>query len=79
MWTIIILIYNARANKDAVICDVRFTANGGPHDGASLERQFVYTHPTDVDDVRQHLANYARMLKISFDAPADLEGMTWEV
>ena len=79
MWTIIILIYNARATKDAVVCDVQFTANGGPYDGASLEKQFVYTHPTSVDEIVDHLTEYASMLKVSFDSPANLKGMTWEV
>jgi hypothetical protein len=58
---------------------VRFTASGGPYDGAVLKKQFVYTHPTSVDEIAQHLIDYANMLKISFDTPADLEGMTWEV
>ena len=79
MWTIIILIYNARATKDAVVCDVRFTANGGPYDEASLEKQFVYTHPTSVDEIVDHLTNFANELKVSFDAPDSLDGMTWEV
>ena len=79
MWTIIVLIYDTRATKDTVVCDVRFTANGGPYDKATLEKQFVYTHPTSVDEIVQHLTEYASMLKVSFDAPVDLEGMEWEV
>lgn len=79
MWTITVLIYNARATKDNVVCDVRFTASGGPYDGASLVKQFVYTHPTSVDEIVAHLIDYANMLKVSFDAPGALEDMTWEV
>lgn len=77
--TIIILIYGARATRENVVCDVRFTANGGPYSGASLEKQFVYIHPTSVDEIVQHLTDYANMLKVSFDAPGTLDGMTWEV
>lgn len=79
MWKIIILITNARATKDAVVCNVRFTANGGPYDGASVVKEFVYTHPTDTEVIVQHLETYANNLKVSFDAPGSLNGMTWEV
>lgn len=79
MWTIIVLILTARATKENVVCDVRFTAAGGPNDGASLEKQFTYTHPTSTGEVIRHLTDYANMLKISFDTPGELEGMTWEV
>ena len=79
MWTIIVLILNATANKDAVTCRVRFTANGGPYDGASKVQEFVYTHPTSVDEIIDELSTFASMLKVSFDAPANLKGMTWEV
>jgi len=79
MWTITVLIYNARATKDAVVCDVRFTANGGPYSGAKLEKQFVYTHPTGVEEIVDHLTEYASMLKVSFDAPANLSDRTWQV
>lgn len=79
MWTITILIYGARATRENVVCDVRFTAVGGPYGGAILEKQFVYTHPTSVDEIVGHLTGFADMLKVSFDTPANLEGMTWEV
>lgn len=79
MWTITILITGAVANKDAVTCDVRFTANGGPYDGATLVKQFVYTHPTSVDEIIDHLTDFANMLKVSFNTPAALKGETWEV
>ena len=79
MWTIIVLIYSARATRENVVCDVRFTANGGPHDGAMLEKQFVYTYPTSPQLIVDHLTEYASMLKVSFDSPAHLEGTSWEV
>ena len=79
MWTITILICNARATRENVVCDVRFTANGGPYSGAMLEKQFVYTHPTGILEIEQHLTEFASMLKVSFDSPEALEGMTWEI
>jgi len=79
MWTVTVLIVNARATKDVVACDIRFTANGGPFSGASLEKQFMYTHPTSTYEIVQHLTDYANQLKVSFEAPGELEGRTWEV
>lgn len=79
MWTIIVLIYNVGATKEAVTCDVRFTANGGPYNDANLERQFVYTHPTSTDEIVEDLTQFASRLKASFDAPNSLDGRTWEV
>lgn len=79
MWTLIVLIFKVRANKDAVTCDARFTANGGPYDGASMEKEFVYTHPTSAEEVIFQLTEYAADLKISFNSPGSLEGTEWEV
>ena len=78
MWTIIILILQARATPNNVVVDVRFTANGGPYDGASREKEFIYSHPTSVDEIVSDLTSYASLMKVSFDAPGELEGMTWE-
>lgn len=74
-----ILIEQANATKENVICKVRFTAIGGPHDGQFLVRQFTYVHPTSEAEIVAELTTYANALKISFVAPGVLNGMTWEV
>ncbi|GAF99550.1 unnamed protein product, partial [marine sediment metagenome] len=66
-------IHRASATKENVVCDVRFTAIGGPYAGQHLDKQFVYTHPTSVEDVARDLTEFANMLKISLDAPETLE------
>lgn len=74
-----ITITRARANKDGVTIDVTLLALDGPYAGASLDKQFFYSHPTSPELIVEELTDFANMLKISLDSPGGLEGMEFEV
>jgi len=72
-------ILNASATKSEVVIQVKFTAIGGSYNGASLNKEFIYTHPTSGQEIVAHLTDWANLLKISLTAPEQLVGMEFDV
>jgi hypothetical protein len=74
-----VTIRTAVASREAVTVNVRFTALNGPFAGQFLDKQRVYTHPTSTSEIVADLTSIAVMLKASFGAAAELQGMVFQV
>ena len=74
-----VTVTRARASREAVTVDVSFAALDGPYAGQSIDKQFVYTHPTSTDEIVEHLTNRANMIKVSLGSATELKDMEFDV